>query len=204
MTDLTLVSVLKNLSAQIRRVAIMIGLGVAALAAISLLTANPLTTFMRLIAFVGVAMLLFSVAVMLLTFRRAREIVPAALLASLVVTLVSTFVSLALTHALPSSAIVFVAVLGGALVGAAWSLTTLLFVDGAQIRMCGTVWYLAVWALTLSFNQGATLLTGRTPVVMTVLTLVGTGLAIGNTLGLIVRARQAEALPKSLGSGGHA
>ena len=177
---------------------------IVVLIAVSFLTANPLATFLWLLSLAGVALMLLSVAAMLLTFRIARQVAPAALLAALVVTMISTFLTLAISGAIPSGLATIVALLGGGLLGAAWSSTTRLSVDGARVRMRGTIWYLAVWALIFAASQGAAILTGRTPIVISILTLVGVGLAAGNTLGLIWRIRQSKASARSLGNDGHA
>jgi len=177
----------------------------AALIAVSFLTGNPLATFLRLLSLAGVVLMLLSVAAMLLTFRTARQVAPAALLASLVVTVISTFLALAIAGAIPSRLATIVALLGGGgLLGAAWSLTPRLSIDGAGVRMRGTTWYLAVWALLFAASQGVATFAGRTPIIIAILTLVGVGLAGGNTLGLLWRIQRTAAAAKSLGSDGHA
>jgi len=184
---------------------VVIGGGLlVALIAVSFLTTDPLATFLRLLSLAGVVLMLLSVAAMLLTFRTARQVAPAALLASLVTTLVSTFLALAIAGAMPSRLATIVALLGGGLLGAAWSLTPLLSIDGAGVRMRGTTWYLAVWALLFAASQGVATFAGRTPVIVAILTLIGVGLAGGNTLGLLWRIQRTGAAARSLGNGGHA
>ena len=41
--------------------------------------------------------------------------------------------------------------------------------------MRGTIWYLAVWALTLALNQSISIMTGRAPVIVSCLALAGAG-----------------------------
>ncbi len=188
-----LTATLKRLAAQIKTIGIVVGAAAAVLAIVSFFTAHPLVTFLKLISFAGVLLMLFSVAMMILTFKKAREVVPAAMLASLVAALIGTFVSLAFARSMPSSALVLLVLLAGGALGALWSRTTLLFVDQGRIRMRGTIWYLAVWALTLAVNQSMSIMTGRAPVVVSCLALAGAGLAIGNTSGLIFRANKASA-----------
>ena len=184
---------------------VVIGGGLlVALIAVSFLTTDPLATFLRLLSLAGVVLMLLSVAAMLLTFRTARQVAPAALLASLVMTLVSTFLALAIAGAIPSRLATIVALLGGGLLGAAWSLTPLLSIDGAGVRMRGTTWYLAVWALLFAASQGVATFAGRTPIIIAILTLVGVGLAGGNTLGLLWRIQRTGAAARSLGNDGHA
>jgi hypothetical protein len=190
-------------ASQLLKLAMLAVGGVVALGLISLASSNPLAAFFRYLSWAGTGMLLFSVFMMILTFRRARAVEPPALLVSLVTCLLSTFVSLGFSHSLPSWRAALIAFAAGGLLGAAWSLTTLLFVDGSSLRMRGTAWYLGVWALTLALNQILATASGHAPVVATALTLIGVGVAVGNTLGLITRAKQAEALIKTAGSEGH-
>lgn len=177
---------------------------VVVLIAISLFSANPLATFLHLLSLAGIALMLLSVGAMLATFKIVRQVEPAALLTSLVVTVVCTFLALAISGAMPSGLATIVALLAGAAIGAIWSRTTLLSVDGARVRMRGTIWSLAVWALIFAASQGATILTGRAPAVTSILTLIGVGLAAGNSIGLILRVQRAGAAARSLGNSGHA
>jgi hypothetical protein len=189
----TLTATIKRLAAQIKTIGIVAGAVTAVLAIISFFTAHPLATFLKLISFAGVVLMLFSVAVMILTFKKAREVAPPAMLASLAAALIGTFVSLAFARNMPSSALVLFALLAGGALGALWSRTTLLFVDQGRVRMRGTIWYLAVWALTLAVNQSISIMTGRAPVAVACLALAGAGLAIGNTAGLLFRTNKAAA-----------
>lgn len=202
-TDSVFTATIKNLVAQYRSMAVKAAAGVGVLAVVCLFTANPFATFFRLVTFAGIGLMLISIVVMILTFKKAREVASAALLASLAVALLSTFVMLWFMPFAPPWGLMILAVLAGGLAGAAWSRTTRFFIDGGRLRMCGTIWYLAVWALTLAFNQGGAIITGRTPVAMTLLTLAGAGIATGNTLGLILRTRKTAVLLRSTGSGHH-
>ena len=199
----TITATIKSLVAQIRMMAIVAGAAVAVLAVISFFTAHPLATFLRLVSFAGVGLMLLGVSVMILTFKKAREVAPAAMLASLAAALTGTFVSLAFAQTVPHRTLVLFALIVGGVLGAVWSRTTLLFVDGKSIRMRGTIWYLAVWALTLALNQGVAIVTGRTPLATALLALFGAGIAIGNTLGLILRAKKAVTLVQPAGSQSH-
>ena len=79
-----------------------------------------------------------------------RNQAPRAHFDELAAALLGTFVSLALMYILPPTGLIVLALLMGGVLGALWSRTTRLFVDGKRVRMCGTAWYLAVWALTLA------------------------------------------------------
>ncbi|QWG15096.1 hypothetical protein KMZ29_10775 [Bradyrhizobium sediminis] len=68
--------------------------GLAILAAVSALFANPLRVFFRLIAVASMAMLILSIVTMVLTFRKAKAIEAVALLLSLAVIVIGTLVSL--------------------------------------------------------------------------------------------------------------
>jgi hypothetical protein len=168
--------------------------GVAVLAAVSAAFANPLQVFFRLIAVASMAMLILSIVTMVLTFRKAKAIEPVALLLSLAVSVIGTLVSLWFGGRPPPLSMSLAACLAGALIGAGWSLTTLLFIDSGQIRGHGTAWHLVIWGLTFAINQIGAVVFGRTPWAMTLLMLAGAGLTVGNTLGLLVRVRRVAAL----------
>ncbi|QWG25278.1 hypothetical protein KMZ93_10560 [Bradyrhizobium sediminis] len=168
--------------------------GLAILAAVSALFANPLQVFFRLIAVASMAMLILSIVTMVLTFRKAKAIEPVALLLSLAVSVIGTLVSLWFGGRPPPLSISLAACLAGALIGVGWSLTTLLFIDNNQIRGRGTAWHLVIWGLTFAINQIGAVVFGHTPSAMTLLMLAGAGLTVGNTLGLLVRVRRVAAL----------
>lgn len=200
----TVTATFKNLLARIKTIGLVASGVVLVLAITSFFTAHPLATFLKLVSFAGVALMLLSVAVMILTFKKAREVASAALIASLVAALIGTVVSLAFARSVPSSALVLLSLAAGGVLGALWSRTNLLFIDKGRVRMRGTVWYLAVWALTLAVNQGVSIMTGRAPVVVSCLALAGAGLAIGNTAGIIFRASKAAAPLQRMRSKSHA
>jgi hypothetical protein len=78
--------------------------------------------------------------------------------------------------------------------GSGWSLTNLLFIDAGMVRARGNIWFLAVWALTLLMTQGASLAGGKTPYAVALVSFLGMGLAVGNSLGLLARYARARRL----------
>ena len=94
---------------------------------------------------------------------------------------------------LSASAIVL-AVAAGAMVGIGWSLTNLLYIDGEAVRARGNIWFLAVWALSLMMTQSTALAGGKTPYAVALVSFLGMGLAIGNSLGLLARYFRARGL----------
>lgn len=199
----TLAATFESLVGSIKTIGLVTGAVLVLFALVSFFGPHPLATFLKLMSLAGVALMLFSTAVMILTLKKARDLAPTTLLGSLAVTLLATFVSLAFMSFLPPKGFVILALLVGGGLGVLWSRTARLFVDGKRIRMRGTVWYLAVWALALALNQGFAAVTGRTPIAMTLLTIAGAGLAVGNTLAILWRARRAAAVLQIAGSSGH-
>jgi len=196
-------AVIASVVSQIRSIAIVGGAALAAMAVISVFTEHPLAMFFRLLSYCGIALMLLSAAAMILTFKKARDVAPAMMLGSLAVALLSTLVSLAFIRILPAKGWMVVALLLGGALGVLWARTARLFVDGQRIRMCGTAWYLAVWALTLALNQGFTAMTGHSAWAMSLLPLAGAGLAIGNTLAILWRAHRASVVLHLAGRAGH-
>ncbi|MCW5686952.1 MAG: hypothetical protein KIT76_00245 [Pseudolabrys sp.] len=192
---------MRNIGAQIKseilgrlKTGAMLVAALAVLALISLFFASPLQTLFRLISIASTAMLILSVVMMVLTFRKARTIEPVALLLALGISIFGTLISLWFGGRTPAPSMLLAALLAGSLIGVAWSLTTLLFIDNTEIRGRGTAWYLVMWGLTFAMNQIGGLVFGHVPSAMTLLMLAGVGLTVGNTLGLVVRVQRVSVL----------
>lgn len=194
-------SIKAALKGLLKMAGLLIGAAIALLF-ISLFFEEPLKVFFNLLAIAGTGMMLLSVASMLLTFRQARGLEPVALLVSLAVSVASTLVSLWLSASLPS---LFVLLLGFAVGGAAgtvWSRTTLLFIDGGEVRGRGTLWYLAIWAASFAISQVVTAVSGQSAGVATFMMLASAGLAAGNSIGLIIRVRRVLSTLPAVGGAG--
>lgn len=151
----------------------------------------------RVIGLLGMAMFALSIVMMLLTFRKARRVSPWMLIISGAISVVCTSLFFAIAGAPLSGVVIMLATSAGAMVGVGWSLTNLLFIDGENVRARGNVWYLAVWGLSLAMTQLAALMGGRTPYAVAVVSFLGMGLAVGNSLGLLMRYRRARKLVRA-------
>lgn len=148
----------------------------------------------RVVGLIGMALFALSVVTMLLTFRKARKLSPWSLVIGAVVSVACTLIFFTLASVpLPITAILLAAC-AGAMVGVGWSLTNLLFIDAGMVRARGNIWFLAVWALTLLMTQGASLAGGKTPYAVALVSFLGMGLAVGNSLGLLARYARARRL----------
>jgi hypothetical protein len=166
---------------------------VSLLAVLILLAIEPSgRLLLRTFGLIGTALFILSVAMMLLTFRKARRLSPWILAVGTGVSIVCTSVFFTLTGTPAATAVVVLATGAGLMIGAGWSLTNLLFVDGDEVRARGNLWFLAVWGVTLVLPQIAGLMGGRTPYAVAVMSFVGMGLAVGNSLGLMARWRAAR------------
>ena len=163
-------------------------------AAFTLLVLDPSGALLfRVVGIVGMALFALSVVTMLLTFRKARKLSPWSLAIGATVSALCTWIFFALAGAPLSAVAIGLAVAAGAMVGVGWSLTNLLFIDGETIRARGNIWFLAVWALSLLMTQAATLAGGQTPYAVALVSFLGMGLAVGNSLGLLARYVRARA-----------
>lgn len=174
--------------------------GLFLMAVASLFSDAPVSMFFRLLSLAGTAMLLFSVVMMILVFRKASQVKPAALVVSLGVTLAALAVQLAIRGALPSPFAATLAFAAGGFIGAGWSRTRLFFVDGDIIRCRGTAWYLAVWGATFALNQFMAALAAGVPAAMTGALLVGSGIVAGSTIEQLARFYRVARLVEDLGS----
>lgn len=155
--------------------------GLILILAASFLSSEPMAMFFRILGLAGTAMLLFSVTMMILTFRKASTVKPGALLVSLAITMVTLSVQLLVTPALPPMTVSVLAFAAGGMIGFGWSRTRLFFVDQDQVRCRGTAWYLAVWAGTFALNQVMCSLAGGAPAAIAGSLLVGSGIVLGST-----------------------
>ena len=179
------------------RTAAMLVLGLVVLAALSLLSSAPLEAFFRLLSYAATAMMLVSVAAMLLTFRQARRLEPVALLLSLAVSLLSTLLSLALAATIPPGLLLLGGFAAGLVAGGLWARTTLLFVDGDTVRGRGTIWSLAIWAASFALSQLVTVTAGTSGLAGALMMMGSAGLAAGNAVGLALRVHRVRATPVS-------
>lgn len=170
-------------------------MAVAVLAAASiLLVIDPSGALLfRVVGLIGMALFALSIVTMLLTFRKARKLSPWSLAIGAIVSVLCTWIFFALAGAPLSATAILLAIAAGAMVGIGWSLTNLLFIDGEAIRARGNIWFLAVWALSLLMTQAATLAGGQTPYAVALVSFLGMGLAVGNSLGLLARYVRARA-----------
>lgn len=163
-------------------------------AAFVLLVIDPSGALLfRVVGLIGMALFALSIVTMLLTFRKARKLSPWSLVIGAIVSVLCTWIFFALAGAPLSTAAILLAIAAGALVGIGWSLTNLLFIDGEAIRARGNIWFLAVWALSLLMTQAAALAGGQTPYAVALVSFLGMGLAVGNSLGLLARYVRARA-----------
>ena len=155
--------------------------GLVLILAGSFFSSEPMAMFFRILGLAGTVMLLFSVTMMILTFRKASTVKPGALLVSLAITMVTLSVQLLVTPALPPMTVSVLAFAAGGMIGFGWSRTRLFFVDEDQVRCRGTAWYLAVWAGTFALNQLMGGLAGGAPAAIAGSLLVGSGIVLGST-----------------------
>lgn len=196
-------AVVDTIMRQAKAIGISAGVVIAIFAVISLFMGNPLATFLRLLSFTGLAMMLLSVGLMLLTFRSAKEVIPAAYVAALVFAVAGTLLIFWSNYGRPTGAVTFISLIAGGGLGYAWSRTTVFFVVNGRLKTRGTAWYLAIWALTLIVNQVAVLLAGHSPQAVQCLALAGAGLAVGNTAGLLWAAHRAASVLHLAGGSRH-
>lgn len=173
------------------KMAALVGAGVVLLILASLFTDHPASFFFKVVSLVGTALLLFSVAMMIVTFRRARAVIPGALIVSLATTVLVLLVQLWMAPARPGFASGMLAFAAGMAIGFGWSRTNLFYIDRETVLARGTAWYLAVWAATFLLNQLLHIFTNGAPAAAFATMLVATGIAAGNITGQLLRYRQA-------------
>jgi len=163
--------------------------GILALAGLAglLLMAVNFNLFLRLVAMGGTVLFLLSIAVMFLTFRKAKKIAPAPLAVAMILSLATLWVYTLFLGVHFSGTLKLMGLLSGALVGIGWALITPVRNNNGIVEREGNAWYLAVWGLVCAINQIAAALTGRPPPIGMALLLLGTGIVLGTSTTLIAR-----------------
>lgn len=159
---------------------LFIGLAVLALVGAVVALISP-RLFFQLLSLAGIALLVLSALVMVVTFRKAKSVSPWSLSISIAVSLILALFYTMLSKGNASPGILILSLFCGALVGTGWGLTNSLFVDSGAIKSRGNAWYLLVWALLFATTQLLTLITGRPPTVGLILLFSGTGLVLGQS-----------------------
>lgn len=149
--------------------------------------ALAIDVLLKILSIAGMILLVFSVLIMLLTYRKAKKISPLSLLISILISLICLVVYTELLHVRIPPIIWAVAFVAGGLVGTGWALTNRLVHSQGLIKSQGNIWYLAVWVLVFVCNQLIILLTGRPMRVAMIMLLVSTGLVFGNGGSMLVR-----------------
>jgi hypothetical protein len=186
--------VMAILKGYVRQILLFGGGGLAVLVGISAFTSDPVTTFFWLLSYVGIVLTLVSVAVMLVTFRMARSIVPLALGVSATLGVATSALSLWLTSGYPTWTIVGISFGFGIVLGLFRSTRQMLFIDGDRVRARGTIWSLLLWGVVFSLNHAAAGIVGFMPTYGGIVLVFSAGVTAGENIGLIVRARRASRL----------
>lgn len=146
-----------------------------------------------LVGLVGMGLMVLSALAMLMTFRKAKSVVPRSLIISMGVSMLSTVVIASFSAFRPGWGLPAASLSCGALIGSGWAFTTVMFMEGASVRSRGSGWYLVVWILTMLITQLIPMVSGRTPTAGLALLFGGAGLVLGNSGVLLLRCRSLKA-----------
>jgi hypothetical protein len=146
-----------------------------------------ISLLLKIASVLGLLLLLFSVLIMLLTFRKAKKVSPLSLVISMFFSLLSLIIYTELLQ-VRLALLWWLAGLGaGGLIGIGWSLTCRLFVEQGLIKSQGNIGYLVVWGLVFGINQLIIIFTGRPIQIALLLLLSSTGLVLGNSSTILTR-----------------
>jgi len=156
------------------------------IAAVTLMVID-MRLFFKVASLFGIFLLLFSVAIMLLTFRKAKKISPISLSIAIVTSLVCLVIYSYLLNVKISAGILVFTMLCGGMIGVGWSLASSLFLEKGIVKYKGNVWHLAVWGMVFILNQLVTIITGRPPQIAILMLIASTGLVMGNSGSTLAR-----------------
>ncbi len=153
-----------------------------------LLSPTPLNTFFRILSVLSVVLMVFSVAIVLFTFRKEKTVSPTGLMVSLIMSLSCLAVYLVILNVKMPMLYWVPALFVGIGVGAAMVGSNRLYQDQqGGIKSQANLWYLAVWGLMFATTQLILIVSGRTPPVSLVLLLFSTGMVLANVSGMLIR-----------------
>jgi hypothetical protein len=150
--------------------------------------------FFTLVSIMGVGLMGLSALTMLITFRKAKAVVPHSLVISMGISVLSAAVIAGFSAFRPGLGLPAASLVFGALLGAGWASTTIMFQEGASVRSRGSGWYLVIWMLTMMITQLIPMVSGRTPAAGLVLLFGGAGLVLGNSGVILLRYRSLKAV----------
>ena len=160
---------------------------VCLLIAAIILMAISMTLFFKVVSILGIALTIASIAVMLLTYRKSREIKPKAMYISIGMSLSCLLVYSLFLKTHLGAAVWMLGFVIGIGAGIGWSLVTPLLREGNSVKRAGNIWYLAVWGAVFALNQLLIMALGRTPDISMLLLVFGTGLVVGNSGAYVLR-----------------
>lgn len=135
--------------------------------------------FFRCVAWAGTLVMLLSVAVMVLTCRRAKRVTALSQFVPIIVSTVTACIYVALLRApVATGQLLGFAIVGG-LAGAASGLGGHFLKSDGQVRMSGTAWHVIVWGCVLALNQCVVVFVGHEPVAMLLPLVLLTGFTVG-------------------------
>jgi hypothetical protein len=144
--------------------------------------------FFRLLSAIGMLLTVVSVAAMLISARRAKTVSIRAQLVSMAISVLSVSVFAGILGARVGWILGPVALLAGGVAGIVWCFTARVSLEGNVVRRQGGVAYLALWAALFASQQLLAAALGRPPAVGMGLLLFGTGLVLGQSATLVLRA----------------
>lgn len=145
------------------------------------------TLFYRCVAWAGTLLMVLSVAVMVLTCRRAKRVTALSLFVPIIVSAITACIYVGLLRApLATGQLLGFAIVGG-LAGVGCGLAGQFFRRDGQVRMSGTAWHIIAWGSVLALNQCVLIVVGHEPVVMLLPLIVLTGLTVGRCGMTLVR-----------------
>jgi hypothetical protein len=152
----------------------------AAVLALVLYVVAP-TLLARLLGLAGMALMVLSVAVMLLTWRRTRRVTAWSQTVPVLVGVVTVAIFAATVPTRSGPIVLLASGAFGTLAGGVWALTDRLSMKDGRVLSTGTPWHLVMWAGVLAVNQAVALVGGRGPAVTMVLLFLSMGVIVGRS-----------------------
>ena len=143
---------------------------------------------LKLIGTISIALLIWSVIMMMRTVRRDQWVRLWSLFLPLVMAPAMLLVYVVLLNVHVHAVVSWLLLAAGLAVGIVWSRATTMHVRGPRVYGRRSAWYLAIWALTFAYTQAVTWFDSSGSLTKYGLATIflSTGLAVGTNFGLIV------------------
>jgi hypothetical protein len=134
---------------------------------------------MKTISIIFLIVFVFSVVLLIFTFRKPKKVSIPSLILAMLISLISLTVFSFFVKYRPSILLLIAMGLAGLFIGIVWSKSTHVYVENGKVMSRNSIWYLVVWGGVFALTQLISIVTKRPPSIAMALLVMSTGSIIG-------------------------